>query len=79
MLVYVVVDDLSPDFPLGVELDVFVRRENAELRRGGSRREPNSRAKLGIEERELEAGPRRASRESSIEGYALPRQGDTVR
>jgi len=32
MLVYPVVDDaLSPDFPLGVELEVFVRREDAEL------------------------------------------------
>ena len=29
--VYAVVDDaLSPDFPLGVEFEVFVRRENAE-------------------------------------------------
>ena len=31
MLVYAVVDDaLSPDFPLGVEFDVFIRREDAE-------------------------------------------------
>jgi hypothetical protein len=30
VIVYVVVvDALSPDFPLGVELDVFVRREDA--------------------------------------------------
>ena len=29
--VYAVVDDaLSPDFPLGVELEVFIRREDAE-------------------------------------------------
>ena len=28
MLVYAVVEDaLSPDFPLGVELEVFIRRE----------------------------------------------------
>ena len=31
MIVYAVVDDaLSPDSPLGVELEVFVRREDAE-------------------------------------------------
>ena len=31
MIVYAVVDDaLSPGFPLGVELEVFVRREDAE-------------------------------------------------
>ena len=31
MKVYAVVDDaLSPDFPLGVELEVFIRREDAE-------------------------------------------------
>jgi hypothetical protein len=31
VIVYAVVDDaLSPDFPLGVELEVFVRREDAE-------------------------------------------------
>ena len=31
VLVYAVVDDaLSPDFPLGVELEVFIRREDAE-------------------------------------------------
>ena len=31
MIVYAVVDDaLSPDSPLGVELEVFIRREDAE-------------------------------------------------
>ena len=31
VIVYAVVDDaLSPGFPLGVELEVFVRREDAE-------------------------------------------------
>ena len=31
MIVYAVVDDaLSPDFPLGVELEVLIRREDAE-------------------------------------------------
>jgi hypothetical protein len=31
MIVYAVVDaTLSPDFPLGVELEVFVRREDAQ-------------------------------------------------
>lgn len=47
---------LSPDFPLGVELEVFVRREDAERFveeiRGD---EPEIAAKLRIEERELDA------------------------
>ena len=48
---------LSPDFPLGVELEVFIRREEAgrfveEVR--GDR--PELASKLRIEERELEAG-----------------------
>ena len=31
VIVYAVADDaLSPDFPLGVELEVFIRREDAE-------------------------------------------------
>jgi hypothetical protein len=31
MIVLAVVDDaLSPDFPLGVDLEVFIRREDAE-------------------------------------------------
>ena len=30
MIVYAVDDALSPDFPLGVELEVFIRREDAE-------------------------------------------------
>jgi hypothetical protein len=31
MLVYAIVDDaISHDFPLGVELEVFIRREDAE-------------------------------------------------
>ena len=57
MIVYAVVDALSPDFPLGVELEVFVRREDAERFieevRGD---EPEIGAKLRIEERELAAG-----------------------
>jgi hypothetical protein len=56
LLVYAVVDDaLSPDFPLGVELEVFIRREDADHRevRGN---EPELAARLRIEERELEAG-----------------------
>ena len=56
--VYLVVDDaLSPDFPLGVELEVFIRREDAERFieevRGD---DPEVAAKLRIEEREFEAG-----------------------
>jgi hypothetical protein len=53
----VVADALSPDFPLGVEREVFIRREDAERFieevRGD---EPEMAAKLRIEERELEAG-----------------------
>ena len=57
MIVYAVVDDaLSPDFPLGVELETFIRRTDAERFieevRGD---EPEVAAKLRIEERELEA------------------------
>jgi hypothetical protein len=50
---------LSPDFLLGVELEVFIRREDAvrfiEEVRGD---DPEIAAKLRIEERELEAGVR---------------------
>ena len=58
MIVHAVVDDaLSPDFPLGVELEVFIGRDDAERFieevRGD---EPEVAAKLRIEERELEAG-----------------------
>ena len=57
MLVYAVEDDArSPDFPLGVELEVFIRGEVAERFieevRGD---EPELAVKLRIEERELEA------------------------
>ena len=58
VIVYAVVDDaLSPVFPLGVELETFIRREDAErfieeVREG----DPELAAKLRIEERELEAG-----------------------
>ena len=48
---------LSPDFPLGVELEVFVRREDAErfieMVRGD---DPELASYLRIEERDLEAG-----------------------
>ena len=58
VIVYAVVDDaLSPDFPLGVELEVFIRREDAERFieevRGD---DPNLARCLRIGERELEAG-----------------------
>lgn len=60
VIVYAVVDDaLSPDFPLGDSLEVFVRREDAERFveevRGD---DPEVAAKLRIEERELQAGGR---------------------
>jgi hypothetical protein len=57
-IVYAVVDDaLSPDFPLGVELEVFVRREDAERFVAEVRGDdPEVAEKLRIEEQELEAG-----------------------
>ena len=59
MIAYTVDDALSPDFSLGVELEVFIRREDAERLihevRGD---DPELAAKLRIEERELDAyGP----------------------
>jgi hypothetical protein len=58
VIIYAVVDDaLSPGFPLGDSLEVFIRREDAERFieevRGD---DPDVAAKLRIEERELEAG-----------------------
>ena len=58
VIVYAVVEDaLSPDFPLGDALELFIRRENAERFveevRGD---DPEVATKLRIEERELEAG-----------------------
>jgi hypothetical protein len=60
VLVFAVVDDaLSPDFPLGDALEVFVRREDAEHFVDDVRGdEPEIAASLRIEERELEAGHR---------------------
>ena len=56
MIVYAVVDDaLSPDCPLGVELEV-IRREDAERFIDEVRgNDPEIAAKLRIEEHELEA------------------------
>ena len=58
VIVYGVVDDaLSPDFPLGDSLEVFIRREDAERFIENVRGDdPEVAAKLRIEERELEAG-----------------------
>ena len=58
VIVYAVVDDaLSPDFPLGGALEVFIRREDAERFIAEVRRDdPEEAAKLRIVERELEAG-----------------------
>jgi hypothetical protein len=58
VIVYAVVDDaLSPEFPLGDTLEMFIRRANAERFieevRGG---DLEMAAKMRIEERELEAG-----------------------
>ena len=58
MIVYAVVDDaLSPDFPLGDSLEVFVRREDAEqFVEEVLGDDPEAAARLRVEERELEAG-----------------------
>jgi hypothetical protein len=60
VLVYAVVDDsLSPTFPLGDAIDVFVRREDAERFVEEVRAdEPELAKHLQIEERELEVGGR---------------------
>jgi hypothetical protein len=60
MLVYAVVDDsLSPTFPLGDALEVYVRREDAERFIEEVRRDELELAKdLRIEEPELDAGAR---------------------
>lgn len=59
VIFYAVVDDaLSPDFPLGVELDVFIRREDAERFieevRGD---EPELASFLRVDERDLGEAP----------------------
>ena len=58
MLVYAVVDDaLSPTFPLGDALEVYVRREDAERFIEEVRGDEAALAEsLRIEERELETG-----------------------
>ena len=58
VIVYAVVDDaLSPDFPLGVKLEVFILREDAEGFVAEVRgHDPELASHLRIEERELEAG-----------------------
>jgi hypothetical protein len=58
MTVCAVVDDaLSPDFPLGDSLEVFIRREDAEQFIAEVRGDdPEVATELRIEERELEAG-----------------------
>ena len=55
MIVYAIVDDaLSPDFPFGVDLELFIRREDAERFLEEVRSDdPELAAKLRIEEREL--------------------------
>ena len=58
VIVHAVVDDaLSPDFPLGNALEVFVRREDAERFIAEVRGDdPDVAARLRIKERELEGG-----------------------
>jgi hypothetical protein len=60
MCVYAVLDEtLSPNFPFGDSIDVFVRREDAERFIQEVRGDDPELAKpLRIEERELEAGGR---------------------
>jgi hypothetical protein len=58
VIVYAVVDiALSPDFPLGVELEVFIRREDAERFIAEVRGDdPEIAAMLRTDERELDEG-----------------------
>jgi hypothetical protein len=58
VIVYAVVDEaLSPDFPLGDSLEVFVRREDAErFIEEVHGDDPDLAANLRIDDRELEAG-----------------------
>ena len=57
MIVFAVVDDaLSPDFPLGVELEVSIRPEDAErFIEEVCSDDPDLASYLRIEERDLEA------------------------
>ena len=57
MIVYAVIDDtLSPDFPLSVELETFIHREDAERFIEDVRSDdPDLAHHLRVEERELEA------------------------
>ena len=80
MIVYAVVDDaLLSDFPLGLELEVFIRREDAERfieEVGGD--DPRMAAKLRIEQRELEAGG--LNRHGNLNGLLVgSRRGRLVR
>jgi len=57
VIVYAVVDDsLSLDFPLGDELEVFMRQDAERFIAEVRGDDPEIAAKLRIEERELEAG-----------------------
>jgi hypothetical protein len=57
VIVYAVVDDaLSPDFPLGDSLEVFVREDAERFIEEVRGDDPEVAAKLRVEERELEAG-----------------------
>jgi hypothetical protein len=60
VIVYAILDDaLSPEFPLAVELEVFIRREDAERFIEAARsNEPELASCLRIEEHELDAGGR---------------------
>jgi hypothetical protein len=64
VIVYAVVDDaLSPDFPLGIELEVFIRREDAERFVAEVRGDDHQMAaKLRIEEQEPEQVERRSGK-----------------
>jgi hypothetical protein len=59
MLVYAVIDDRSIRNPLGVAIDTFVRREDAEqFIANVNRDDPQLASRLRVVERELEAGGR---------------------
>lgn len=66
MIVYAIGDDaLSPDFPLEVELELFIRREDAErFIEEVLGDDPEVAAEAADQERELEAGGLNQARQS---------------
>jgi hypothetical protein len=67
VIIYAVIDDaLSPDFPLGVDLEVFVRREDAE-RFGGRPRHACESIKIEV----ASSSPKRAIASALILSFSV--------